>query len=314
MNILLTGGAGFIGSNLGDALIARNNNVVCLDNFDSFYDPKLKEKNISHLMEHPNFKLIRGDILDKKLLDSLFGNYSFDAVVHLAALAGVRPSIQNPIGYFRINVEGTIGLLERCHKFQVPKFVAASSSSVYGATSTPPFSETEIADRPVSPYAASKRSGELACYAFHNLFGLNITCLRYFTVYGPRQRPEMAIHKFTRRIDQGREIEMFGDGSSSRDYTFIRDIVSGTVAAIDNCKDFEVYNLGESEVITLKELITEIGVALGKKPIVKILPDQPGDVPTTFADISKARTKLGYTPTTTLKEGLREFIEWFRAG
>jgi UDP-glucuronate 4-epimerase len=234
-------------------------------------------------------------------------------VVHLAAWAGVRPSIERPALYQKVNVEGTLNLLERCRHDAVARFVFASSSSVYGERDDVPFRETDNVDFPVSPYAATKKAGELLCATYHHLFGLHVHCLRFFTVYGPRQRPEMAIHKFTGLIDAGQPITMFGDGSSSRDYTYVTDIAAGVAASVDRCQGYRVYNLGESKTITLEALIIQIGQALGKTPIVHELPNQPGDVMRTYADISRARAELGYAPEIDIVEGVARFVAWYRA-
>lgn len=313
MRILVTGAAGFIGSSLVDRLLSMGHEVLGLDNFNDFYDPAIKEANIASALAHEAFELVRGDILDRPLLKEIFGRFKPDRLVHLAAWAGVRPSIERPSLYQQVNLEGTTNLLERCREDGVRHMVFASSSSVYGDREKVPFSEADRVDFPISPYAATKKAGELLCYTYHHLFGLNVSCLRFFTVYGPRQRPEMAIHKFTRLIDAGEALPMFGDGSSSRDYTYIDDIVDGVVASIERVSGYHVYNLGESKTITLKALIEAIGEALGKKPIIDQLPSQPGDVSRTFADVSVARAELDYEPKVTVQEGLRRFVAWFRA-
>ena len=312
MKILLTGGAGFIGSHLGDRLLAEGHDLVCLDNFDMFYDPDIKEGNIRGMVAQDNFELVRGSILDRRLLTKVFSAFPFDVVVHLAALAGVRPSMMRPGEYARVNVEGATTLLDCCRNFGVSKMVFASSSSVYGNNPNVPFREDEPLDKPVSPYAATKKASELMCYTYHHLYDISVTCLRYFTVYGPRQRPDMAIHKFTRLMSYGREIPMFGDGSSSRDYTFVDDIVTGTVAAIERCQGFRIYNLGESQTIELKKLIELIAEKLGVEPNIKNLPFQPGDVQRTCADVSRACMDLDYKPTTDIETGIGAFVEWYK--
>ena len=312
MRILLTGGAGFIGSHLAEKLLERGDEVVCLDNFNDYYDPAVKRRNIAAVLEHPAYTLVEGDILDERLLDDVFEGHAFDAIVHLAARAGVRPSIQQPLLYEQVNVRGTQLLLEQARKHEIPKFIFASSSSMYGANKKVPFSETDFVDNPVSPYAATKKAGELICYTYHHLYDLSCSCLRFFTVYGPRQRPDMAIHKFTRLIDAGEPVPMFGDGSSRRDYTYIDDVLQGVLRSIDRCEGYEVYNLGESRTIALRELIEKLEKLLGKKAIIQQLPPQPGDVPITYADISKARKKLNYNPKFPIEKGLEQFVRWFK--
>jgi len=312
MAILVTGGAGFIGSHLTDQLLARGEEVVVVDDFNDYYSPRLKWRNISGALKNPNFHLEQGDIRDFPFLERVFKRYPFRCVVHLAARAGVRPSVEDPILYEEVNGLGTIHLLELSRRFEVPKFVYGSSSSVYGFSNKVPFSEEECSDRPASPYAATKRANELMCHTYHHLFGLKVVCLRFFTVYGPRQRPEMAIHKFTRLIDRGEEIPVFGDGSSKRDYTYIDDIIQGVMAAIDKDFDYEIFNLGESQVTDLLTLIRLIEENLGKKARLKFLPFQPGDVPVTYADISKAKRLLGYNPKVPIEEGIKRFISWYK--
>ena len=312
MKALVTGGAGFIGSHLSQALLARDCQVVVLDNFDDFYDPAIKHSNLRHCLDHTGFTLIRGDIRDSSVLESLFADSPVDVIVHLAAKAGVRPSIADPIGYYDVNVTGTASLLEAARKFGVPKFIFGSSSSVYGNNKKIPFAESDNVDFPISPYAASKKAAELLCHTYHHLFGIDITCLRFFTVYGPRQRPDLAIHKFTKLIVAGQPIPVFGDGSMSRDFTYIDDIIAGLLAAVDRCSGFNIYNLGESQPIRLDALIAAIEKALGSKALIDRQPLQPGDVERTFADISLARTQLDYNPSTDLARGLDNFVVWFR--
>lgn len=309
---LVTGAAGFIGSHLSERLLASGWRVVGLDNFDTFYDPAVKRRNLATCLGNPNFSLIEGDIRDVAAVNRAFAD-GIDVVVHLAARAGVRPSIEDPLLYQDVNVNGTCVMLEAARKHAIKRFIFASSSSVYGNNEKVPFSEKDNVDNPISPYAASKKAGELLCHTFHHLYGMNITCLRFFTVYGARQRPDLAIHKFTQLIDSGKPIPMFGDGSMMRDHTYIDDILSGVLAAIDRCKGYKIYNLGESEPVSLRDLIAAIEKAVGKNAIVERLPVQPGDVERTFADISLARAELGYQPTTNIHAGLAKFVEWYRS-
>lgn len=313
MRILVTGAAGFIGSHLCDALLDAGHAVLGIDNFNGFYDPAIKARNIAGAEQRPGFECVRGDILDRGLLAELFTRFAPDRVVHLAAWAGVRPSIEHPAIYQQVNLEGTVNLLEQCRASGVDRFVFASSSSVYGSRKQVPFHEDDPVDRPISPYAATKKAGELLCYTWHHLHRLHVHCLRFFTVYGPRQRPEMAIHKFARLIDRGEPITLFGDGSSSRDYTYVDDIVRGVVASIEAVEGYRIYNLGGSETTTLSTLVEHLGRALETTPAVKHLPMQPGDVPRTFADVSRARAELGYDPQVGIAEGIDRFARWFRA-
>lgn len=313
MRILLTGAAGFIGSNLADRLLDSGHNVLGLDNFNDFYDPAIKRANLARALKHPRFELVEGDLLDAPLLERTFAVFSPERVVHLAAWAGVRPSIERPGLYQKVNVEGTTNLLERCRLDGVSRFVFASSSSVYGDRLAVPFRETDDVSEPISPYAATKRAGELLCYTWHHLFGLHTHCLRFFTVYGPRQRPEMAIHQFTRRIAQGQPVVLYGDGSTSRDYTYIDDILDGLVASIERVEGYRIYNLGESRTVELRRLVELIGEALGEQPRIEHRPTQPGDVTRTFADISRAAAELGYAPKVPIEVGVRRFVDWYRA-
>jgi UDP-glucuronate 4-epimerase len=310
---LVTGGAGFIGSHLCDRLLREGREVVCLDAFDNFYPREVKLRNIASMKSEERYHLYEGDIRDPALLEDLFGHHSLDAVIHLAARAGVRPSLEMPRLYADVNVTGTTTLLEHCRSFKVQRFVFGSSSSVYGNSDEVPFTEASPAAEPVSPYAASKRAGELLSYTYHHLYGMDISCLRFFTVYGPRQRPEMAIHKFTRLIDQGQEVPLFGDGSSARDYTYVDDVVEGILAALERSRGFQVFNLGRSEVIPLRDLVRHIEAALGKKAQTATQSEQPGDVRQTFADLSKARKLLGYQPRVGIQEGIGKFVEWYRS-
>ena len=311
MIILLTGGAGFIGSHLAEKLLTEGHSVVCLDNLDAYYDPAIKRKNLAEARQNSRYTFVEGDIRDGALVGSLFTAYPFDAVIHLAARAGVRPSVQDPALYFDVNVQGTLTLLQAMQTAGVRKMVFASSSSVYGDSAVVPFSEREACDRPLSPYAASKRAAELLCHTFHHLYGFDIFCLRFFTVYGPRQRPEMAISQFTDQILHGNPIPVFGDGSTSRDYTFVEDIVKGIMQSLYGVKGYEVLNIGGSDPISLSGLISTLEKAVGKSALLNHLPMQPGDVQRTFADISKARTLIGYEPTVSVQEGVRRFVEWY---
>ena len=311
MSVLVTGGAGFIGSHVVDRLMETGEDVVCIDNLDPFYDPEIKKRNIKHNLGRENFKFTEIDIRDKELHDIFRGN-DISKVIHLAARAGVRPSIKDPVGYVDVNVRGTINLLELSREYGVENFIFGSSSSVYGVNKKVPFSEDDRLEKQISPYATSKRSAELFCNTYNHLYNIPITCLRFFTVYGPRQRPEMATHKFTRLIDQGKEIQMFGDGASKRDYTYISDIVDGILNSLNKKYDFEIFNLGESKTVELKYLISLIEENLGKKTLIRKLPDQPGDVPITSADISKAKRLLGYNPHVPIEEGVKRFVSWYK--
>lgn len=313
MTIMITGCAGFIGSHVVDRLLSGGKNVVGVDNFDSFYNPSIKMKNIEHNLDHNNFVFYRADIRDKTEMNQIFEDNEIDIIIHLAARAGVRPSIQDPLLYEDVNIKGTLNLLELSKEYGIKNFVFASSSSVYGVNDKVPFSESDMVERLISPYAASKKACETYCYTYHHLYEIPVVCLRFFTVYGPRQRPEMAIHKFTRLIDNEQEIEMYGDGASKRDYTYITDIVDGIVAAIDRRSGYEIINLGDSNVVELQYLITLIEENLGKKAMIKKRPIQPGDVPITFADISKAKTLLGYAPKVSIEDGIENFVKWYRS-
>lgn len=309
--VLVTGGAGFIGSHVVDRLIDAGETVTVIDNFNDFYDPSIKRLNVQTHRDHPNYRLVEGDIRDASLVREVFAGQRFDQVIHLAAMAGVRPSIKRPVLYQEVNLIGTMNLLEACRDFDVKHMIFASSSSVYGNNRKVPFCETDPVDNPISPYAATKKSGELMAYTYHHLYGIKTACLRFFTVYGPRQRPEMAIHLFTDRIYRGEEITMFGDGTSRRDYTFIDDIVKGVLACRTADYSYEIFNLGRSDTVTLADLIRKIESALGRKARIKRLPHQPGDVEQTFADISKARRMLGFEPATSIDDGLARFAAWY---
>lgn len=310
--ILVTGAAGFIGSHLCERLISQGYTVKGLDNFDAFYERKVKESNIKTLLKSDKFELIDGDIRNARDVQAVCTD-GIDTIVHLAAKAGVRPSIEDPCGYTDVNINGTVVMLEAARKFKINKFIFASSSSVYGNNKKVPFSETDNVDNPISPYAATKKAGELICCTYHNLYKIDISCLRFFTVYGPRQRPDLAIHKFAKLISQGKSIPMYGDGSMMRDFTYIDDIIDGTFAAIEKCSGFEIYNLGESKSVRLDDLIKEMEKAIGKRAKIEKFPLQPGDVEKTFADISKAKKMLGYNPQTAIECGLKKFNEWFAA-
>ncbi|HEY9205609.1 MAG TPA: GDP-mannose 4,6-dehydratase [Candidatus Methanoperedens sp.] len=312
MTIMVTGCAGFIGSHMIDKLLDKGKTVIGIDNFDQFYDQSIKIKNIEHNLDNKNFIFYRADIREKEQMEKIFHDNEIDTLIHLAARAGVRPSIQDPLLYEDVNVRGTINLLELGRKHNIRKLVFGSSSSLYGINEEIPFREDDPVDKTISPYAASKKACEIFCYTYHHLYGIPITSLRFFTVYGPRQRPEMAIHKFTRLIDQNKIIEMYGDGRSRRDYTYISDIVDGIMAAVDRKLGYEIINLGNSNVVELRQLIHLIEKNLGKSAIIKKLPDQPGDVPVTYADISKAQKLLGYKPKVRIDEGIENFVNWYR--
>lgn len=311
MNILVTGGAGFIGSNLCEKLICAGEKIICIDNFNDYYNPKIKEENLRNLEGIANFILYRMDILDREKLEEVFAKHSFDMVIHLAARAGVRPSISNASLYEAVNVQGTINILECCRKYGIGKLIFASSSSVYGGNKKIPFSEDDIVDRPISPYAATKKAGELICYTYSHLFNISVYCYRFFTVYGPRQRPEMAIHKFTRLITEEKPIEIFGDGTSSRDYTYVEDIVDVIASNLENVKGYEIINLGNSNPVKVTELIKFIEKAVNKKAQVEYGRMQAGDVPVTYADILKAKKMLKYNPKTPIEEGIKKFTAWY---
>lgn len=313
MRILITGGAGFIGSHLADRRLARGDRVVVLDDFNDFYDPDLKRANVAPHLRHPAYRLVEGDIRDRGLVGRLFAEEPFDAVLHLAARAGVRPSLAQPVLYEEVNCIGSLHLLEAAVAHGKPRFVFASSSSVYGINSKLPFAEDDPIERPISPYATTKRSGELLVYNYHYLHGLACVCLRFFTVYGPRQRPEMAIARFIRGIDGGLPIPVYGDGSSRRDYTYIDDIADGVEAALDSGIAFDILNLGGAEPVTLADLVRAIEQATGKTATLDSQPGQPGDVPATWASVEKAERLLGFRARVGLAEGLRRSVEWHRS-
>jgi len=312
-NILITGGAGFIGSHLVDRLLAEGDwRITVIDDLNDFYAPEIKRANIAGHLPHPDYRLVEADIRDTEALAEVFANAEFDVIVHLAARAGVRPSLSQPRLYFETNVTGTLNLLELARIHHVKQFVFASSSSVYGINCKMPFSEDDRIYQPISPYAATKAAGELLCHTYSHLHGIRTIGLRFFTVYGARQRPDLAIHKFAKLISEDKPIQMFGDGTTRRDYTYIDDIMQGVRASIDyDASMHEVFNLGESQTIELRELISLLELSLGKQAIVDHQPMQPGDVPCTFADIAKARKLLNYEPTTKIADGIPKFVDWF---
>jgi UDP-glucuronate 4-epimerase len=317
--ILLTGGAGFIGSHVAEALLCPWARLGIVDNLDKFYSPAWKKSNLRTIRREGNFIFFDEDICSTDSMRRVFRNFRPEIVIHLAARAGVRPSIEHPRLYQHVNLAGTVNLLDLCREFSVSRFVFGSSSSVYGASSPAPFSENQPDLRPISPYAATKLAGELFCYTYAHLYGLPIVALRFFTVYGPRQRPDLAIHKFVDLIEAGKPLPIFGDGSTGRDYTFVDDIVTGVLAALDfqfspkAAVPFEIFNLGNSHPVKLSELIRLVENATGKKAILQRKPPQEGDVPLTWANISKARRLLGYRPRTSIESGLRKFVSWYRA-
>ena len=313
-NLLITGGAGFIGSHLVDRLLTTDvEHITVVDDFNDFYDPSIKQANIREHLNDPRYQISAVDIRDRAALQQVFESNNFDCVVHLAARAGVRPSLSEPQLYTETNVNGTLNLLELARHHNIKQFVFGSSSSVYGINAKVPFSEDDPIRQPISPYAATKGAGELLCHTYSHLYGLRCVCLRFFTVYGPRQRPDLAIHKFAKLMTQRKPIPVFGDGSTRRDYTYIDDIIDGVVAAIDyDQSNYEVINLGESRTVELRELISLLEKELDLHATIDRQPPQPGDVPQTFADISKARALLDYNPKTQIEEGLRRFVEWFR--
>ena len=313
---LITGAAGFIGSHLADKLLNEGNKVIVVDNFCDFYNPEIEENNVKHNLSNPNYKLYRADIRDRNELAKVFNENKIDVVIHLAAMAGVRPSIDNPIYYQEVNCVGTQNILEEMKLHNIKKLVMASSSSVYGNCKEVPFKENMIVDFAISPYAATKKANEVMTHVYHKLFDFNVIMLRFFTVFGPRQRPDLAINKFTRLMLNDEPIPMFGDGTTSRDYTYIDDIVDGIIKScnyVENNKDvYEILNLGNSSPVSLKEMINTIADVLGKTPNIQELPMQPGDVERTFADISKAKKLIGYNPKTSFKEGIENFVKWYK--
>ena len=314
-NILVTGGAGFIGSHLVEKLLEEGVwKVTVADNFDKFYPPEFKRSNVASFLESPRFSLSEVDICDAEKMREVFAANKFDVIVHLAARAGVRPSLEQPELYAKTNINGTLGLLELSKEFGVEQFIFGSSSSVYGINCKIPFSETDQIRQPISPYAATKAAGELLCHTYSHLYPIRTVCLRFFTVYGARQRPDLAIRKFSRLILEDKPIPMFGDGTTRRDYTYIDDIIQGVRAAIDYEKsNHEVFNLGESQTVELKELIRLLEENLEKKAAIDYQPMQPGDVPLTFADITKAQNLLGYHPQTKIADGIKKFTDWIKS-
>ncbi|MGH4121490.1 MAG: GDP-mannose 4,6-dehydratase [Clostridium sp.] len=323
--LLVTGGAGFIGSNLCDYLLKNNHKIIIIDNFNDFYNPEIKRFNITEIkntmklnnITDDNLILQEGDIRDTNFLKEVFTSYKIDVVVHLAAMAGVRPSIINPLLYNEVNIRGTLNLLDLCNEFGINKFIFASSSSVYGNNKKLPFTETDPVDFPISPYAATKKSGELLCHVYSHLYGINIACLRFFTVYGKRQRPDLAIYKFTNLILKESEVTIFGDGTTQRDYTYIDDIIAGIDKSITwsstGTHKYEIFNLGRSDTIMLKYMLQRLEFEIGVKANIKYLPLQPGDVEITYADISKSKEILGYNPSTKFDDGISKFVKWFRS-
>jgi UDP-glucuronate 4-epimerase len=312
VNLLVTGGAGFIGSHFADRRLAAGDRVVALDDFNDSYDPALKRRNVAAHVADPSYRLVEGDVRDRALVSRLFDEEEFDAVVHLAARAGVRPSLLDPVLYEEVNCVGTIRLLEAAATHGRPRFVFASSSSVYGTNSKLPFSEDDPIDRPISPYAVTKRAAELHVFVSHHLRRLDAVCLRFFTVYGPRHRPEMAISRFIRSIEVGEPIRLFGNGRARRDFTYVDDVLDGIEAALKDPPGFDIINLGSARPVTLTELVLEIERATGKAARIVREADQPGDVPVTFADITKAERLLGYRARIPLEEGLRRSVAWHR--
>jgi UDP-glucuronate 4-epimerase len=313
VNFLVTGGAGFIGSHVCERLLADGHAVWAFDDLNDFYDPQIKRGNLRDIQALAKpFEFVHGDLTDRAAVDELFGSVKFDQVIHLAARAGVRPSLAEPALYQRVNVEGTVNILEAARRNGVKKLTIASSSSVYGVNAKVPFSESDPIFSAISPYAASKLACEALGHVYHHIYGLDIAMLRFFTVYGPRQRPDLAIYKFARLISAGKPIPVFGDGSTARDYTFVTDIIDGVMACTQKEFGFEIFNLGESQTVTLTQLIELLEKALGQKAILDRQPPQPGDVPITFADVSKARVKLDYHPRVKIAEGIPLFVDWFR--
>jgi UDP-glucuronate 4-epimerase len=316
--VLLTGGAGFIGSHLAEELLRGGARLTIVDNLDDFYSQTWKRANLEDIQRVGDFDFVGRDICDIEGMRETIGAARPDVLIHLAARAGVRPSIEQPRLYERVNLSGTVNLLEICRELRVQQFIFGSSSSVYGASSRSPFSEDQIELRPISPYAATKLAGEMICYTYAHLYGLRVVCLRFFTVYGPRQRPDLAIHKFLALLEAGKPIPIFGDGSSGRDYTYVNDIIAGVIAALEYRHSpaggvpFEIFNLGNSHPVKLRDLVSKLEHLSGRKAVINGQPCQPGDVPLTWADIGKANRLLGYRPATQLEQGLKAFVAWYR--
>jgi len=310
--ILVTGIAGFIGSNLGNTLIKNNYKVIGIDNFDPFYARDIKEKNIASLLQSSNFSFYEADIRDKSYINAIFSSEQPDVIIHLAAKAGIRPSLQNPEEYYSVNVMGTLNILECMKTNGISKMIFASSSSVYGNNRKVPSSETDNVDNPISPYAATKKSCELLCHTYCHLYDFSISCLRFFTAYGPRQRPDLAIYKFTKALLNNDAIPFYGDGTSGRDYTYISDIIQGIVNSMDYLKGYDIYNIGKSKTISLIDLISLLEKFTDKQAKLNYLPLQAGDVERTFADISKAKKELNYRPQVSIEDGLKDFVSWYK--
>ena len=312
MNVLVTGGAGFIGSHVCERLLKSGHAVWVLDDLNSFYDPQIKRQNIREIQSLAKpFEFIQADLADANTVKEIFDSVKFDQVIHLAARAGVRPSLEEPALYQRVNVEGTVNILEAARKTGCKKLTIASSSSVYGVNAKTPFCEADPIFSAISPYAASKLACEALGHVYHHVYGMDVAMLRFFTVYGPRQRPDLAIHKFSKLIQAGKPIPVFGDGSTARDYTFITDTVDGIIACTQKEIGFDIFNLGESQTVTLSRLVELLEQSLGLKAIIERKPPQPGDVPITFANVEKARAKLGYQPRVKIEQGIPRFVEWF---
>lgn len=311
MRILITGIAGFIGSHLGEKLLSNGHTVVGIDNFDPFYPKAFKEGNLAQLNNSKQFCFCEEDIRNKPSINKIFESNKIDVVIHLAAKAGISPSIVHVAEYYEVNITGTLNLLECMRQYGVSKLIFGSSSSVYGNNSKVPFSESDSVDHPISPYAATKKAGELLCHVYSHLYQFDVTCLRFFTVFGPRQRPDLAIHKFTRLIDLNKPLPFYGDGFTARDYTYVDDIVEGIICSLNKLEGFHIYNLGESKPIPLNELIRTIEKVLKKRAVLDKRPQQPGDVQQTFADITKARNELGYDPKYNLEIGIQKFVTWY---
>ena len=321
MKILVTGTAGFIGSHLAEALLKQGHDVVGFDNLNAFYDPKIKISNLESVCKTAEdsgrqFDFIEADLCDVSAVENVFDQFSLDSIIHLAAMAGVRPSMENPELYLKVNLDGTLNLLKTADKHQVRKFVFASSSSVYGNNQKVPFSEKDSVDHPISHYAATKKAGELLCHVYHKVYGFDVACLRFFTVYGPRQRPDLAIHKFLNLMKEGKDIPIYGDGTKSRDFTYISDIVDGVIKSWDwvcSNSGYEIFNLGESKTITVNEMIETIEKCSGFQANRQYQDNMPGDVEKTFADVSKAKAMLGYNPQTKFETGIQKFVDWFKS-